>query len=295
MSEVLRDRDRLDCHENDMSTGGALGRRRTRCQRRSLASRTLRKTWAQVAAAVALVAACTACTPGSADLWGATDLPGGDVARGSADPSGHLGPDDLATGISTDRAATPGPATSGTVVRVDPWRDGTADAAPDAPDPAGASDSCIGSVTSPRPDAFRCFAAHAIRDPCFVDPADSSRYLCVPDQGTAWIRLRGVAGVEPNPPGQPDQVFWARLANGAECKGATGAGPEGLPGYGTWAGTCTGGPWATQRLIWRIADGTPSGVDFPLLPTAAGDGHWLAAVETTEGHVERLPVTAAYR
>ena len=281
----------------------------------------MRKSWAQTAVAVALVAACAACIPGSADWRGSTDAPSGAVARGDADAIDDPGPDDLATGPATGRtsppgdaattpaattpgaaastpgevATTPGDTGAGTVLRVDPWRDGSADGAKDVQDPAGSSDSCIGSVTTPRADAFRCFTANAIRDPCFADPADPSRYLCVPEEGTTWIRLVGVASTEPNPPGHPDRVFWARLANGAECKGASGAGPQGLPGYESWAGTCTGGPWETQRLIWRIADGTSQGAEFPLLPAPGDAGQWLAAVETAQGHVERLPVTTAYR
>lgn len=285
-----------------------------------LTSRNVSKTWVQTAAALLLAAVCTACASGPGDL---SDSAGsqGDSASGAAssgpasDVADHPGtgdPDEAGDPAAGTRAPTtlessnlrpsgagdtkqqPGTA-AGSVVRVDPWRDGTEAAAHDAPEPAADSDSCRGSVTSPRADAFRCFHGSAIRDPCFVDPADATNYLCVPDEGTSWTRLRGLPASDPNPPGRVDRVFWATLTNGAECKAASGAGPTGLPGYQAWAGSCTGGPWTMQWLTWRVADDTPQGTEFPLLPGSGDASQWVAAVETTEGHVERVPVKVAYR
>ncbi len=275
-------------------------------------------------AVIALAVACASCGSGSGVPDGSTGTPGesgpgtasdatamtppealADAADPGATPrsSGNVLPTDPsnappADGRPADSRPTNGPPAAaparGAVIRVDPWRDGTDSRASDAPEPATDSDFCRGSVTSPRSDAYRCFHGSAIRDPCFADPADGSQYMCVPDEGTSWIRLRGVAGSDPNPGGHPDRVFWVQLGNGAECKASSGAGPTALPGYQSWAGSCTGGPWTMQRLTWRIADETPQGTEFPLLP-APENNQLLAAVETAEGHVERFPVATAYR
>jgi hypothetical protein len=184
------------------------------------------------------------------------------------------------------RALTAGGAT---IIRtVDPWHDGTAAKA--VVSAAGSGASCSVSEIAPRRDAFRCFA-ESILDPCFANPAKNTEYLCAPLTLTGkWTRLTGAPRdggfVNPGTPGQTG-IFLAKLANGADCRRSTGAGPNGVPGYPYWAGGCNG-------QVWRVADGMADGSTYPLFATGE-TGQWAAAVETSPRVVKRLPVTEAWR
>jgi hypothetical protein len=114
----------------------------------------------------------------------------------------------------------------------------------------------------------------------------------------SWTRLSGApqeAGGyrNPDPPGRTG-IFAVRLANGAECHRHTGAGPNGVPGYPYWVGTCSGGPLGSGGDIWRIGDSMGSAPNYPLYPTD-DPKVWSAAVETSPGKVQKLPVTLAWR
>jgi hypothetical protein len=187
-----------------------------------------------------------------------------------------------------------GSAASVTTFRtVDPWRDGTGRKATTGK--AGPDSSCIPSELAPRHDGFRCFIDSNIYDPCFNNGSD---YLCAPFtlSGT-WTKFTGVsrdAGfVNDGEPGKTG-VFAVKLANGAECHRRSGSGPAGVPGYPYWAGGCSGGSFGSGERIWRVGENMNSAQNFPLYSTD-DPKLWTAAVETSPGKVERLPVTLAWR
>jgi hypothetical protein len=179
-----------------------------------------------------------------------------------------------------------------TIRTVDPWHDGTS-----AKTTVSGAD-CSGSEIAPRRDGFRCFAGSHLYDPCSVSPARRTDLLCAPlDPAASWTRLTG-ASSDPayagtGAPGATG-VFMVKLANGATCRRSTGSGPNGVPGYPYWAGSCTGGPYGSRSLVWRVGDDTGEAGTYPLYP-AAGAKIWTAAVETSPGKVHRLPVARAWR
>ncbi|WP_238011844.1 hypothetical protein KZZ52_13480 [Dactylosporangium sp. AC04546] len=179
---------------------------------------------------------------------------------------------------------------------VDPWRDGAAGKASTKAAPADSS--CIPSELAPRRDGYRCFVGNQIQDPCFASPSSSTEFLCTPDTTTGtWTRYTGLAhdpgDANDGTPGKTD-VFMVKLANGAECRRRSGSGPQGVPGYPYWVGGCTGGPFGSSGVIWRIGEDMGSAPNFPLYPTD-DPRSWAAAVETSPGKVERLPVVTAWR
>jgi hypothetical protein len=188
-----------------------------------------------------------------------------------------------------------GSAVAATTFRtVDPWHDGSAAKATAQAAPAGSD--CIPSELAPRRDGYRCFVGSEIHDPCFADPAGDGAYACAPPAiGGSWTRFTGLArdsGDATGTPGRTD-IFLVKLADGATCARHSGSGPAGVPGYPFWVGFCTGGPLGSDG-IWRIGDGMSAAANFPLYPTSDPNA-WTAAVETSPGHVERLPVTLAWR
>jgi hypothetical protein len=189
-----------------------------------------------------------------------------------------------------------GPGAGTTLVTVDPWHDGSAADATIIRSSDGDS-QCIASEIAPRRDGYRCFADQGLFDPCFASPTKTIDYLCFPASETKpWTLLKGPSkdtGYEnTDSPGTTD-VFRVKLANGATCARATGAGPKGVPGYPYWVGYCSGGPYGADGKVWRVGEGKTS-VIYPLYPGKA-DGAWTAAIETSDGTVERLPVALAWR
>lgn len=156
-------------------------------------------------------------------------------------------------------------------------------------------DSCSGSELAPRSDGFRCFHRSGVYDPCFAHPSKPGEYACRLGNNDP-LRIIGMPPpvyVNDGVPGSTS-VYQVELVNGATCRRASGAGPPGVPGYDAWVGVCTGGPYGSDGVVWRIGDGHEQGSLFPLYSTS-NRGEYVAAVEADEGRVERIPVKTAYR
>ncbi|MFF5182152.1 hypothetical protein ACFY2Q_29460 [Micromonospora sp. NPDC000316] len=179
------------------------------------------------------------------------------------------------------------------IVTVDPWTDGTAPSATTRR--AGSGSSCIPSEVAPRPEGFRCFTDSAVIDPCFANPHSVTEYLCAPWGMTeAWTLLKGVTRDSAFVNDGKPAIFVLRLTNGAVCRRSTGSGPAGVPGYPYWVGSCTGGPYGSQSKVWRIGENMSSAPNYPLYATN-DPKVFAAAVETSDGTVQRLPVATAWR
>jgi hypothetical protein len=112
------------------------------------------------------------------------------------------------------------------------------------------------------------------------------------DRGVDAARGRAADGTFVND--GPPAIFVVRLTNGAVCRRHTGSGPAGVPGYPYWVGACTDGPYGSQSKVWRIGENMDSAPNYPLYPT--NDPRvFAAAVETSDGTVQRLPVATAWR
>ncbi len=179
------------------------------------------------------------------------------------------------------------------IVTVDPWADGTAASA--TMHSAGSGSSCIASEIAARPDGFRCFTDNDILDPCFANPRSATEYLCAPPGMTeAWTLLKGVPRGSSLVNDGPPTIFVVHLTNGAVCSRSTGSGPAGVPGYPYWVGFCTGGPYGSQSKVWRIGENMRSVPNYPLYATN-DPKVFAAAVETSDGTVQQLPVATAWR
>jgi hypothetical protein len=179
------------------------------------------------------------------------------------------------------------------IVTVDPWADDTAGSA--VTRRAGAGSSCIASEIAPRPDGFRCFADSTVVDPCFANPRNATEYLCAPLAMTGkWTLLKGVPRDSTVVNDGSPAIFAARLTNGAVCRRYTGSGPQGVPGYPYWAGSCSGGPYGSQAKVWRVGEDLNAAPNYPLYATN-DPKTFTAAVETSDGTVRRVPVATAWR
>jgi hypothetical protein len=124
------------------------------------------------------------------------------------------------------------------------------------------SGSCFtGSISTQRPDAFRCFAgANSLVDPCFSSPAASGEVLCVPEP---WSRKAiEIRLTKPLPQigHGPARVWAVELANGGRCNVSTGANSVSHGRVVGWY--CTNGvlaqrlhPGATWWAWWQPKSG----------------------------------------
>jgi len=175
-------------------------------------------------------------------------------------------------------------------IRVNPWRD-AGSSAPRKIAPSGST--CIGSNTTGRVDAYRCFVGNGVYDPCFINPSSDTQFMCNPD---SWFIADGpTLSFGHNHGGSPETIFEAVLTDGTRCAASSGAGPQGVPGYSTWAGSCQSSS-RDAFVIWRVADSVTDRSHAPLIPPIQGGGQWMAAVQPDESSptVHLVGVVKAY-
>ncbi|WP_422758964.1 hypothetical protein [Paenarthrobacter sp. C1] len=190
-------------------------------------------------------------------------------------------------------------------VTLDPWKDGTLKAVSQTYDGAtnNSGSGCIGSEIAPRKDGFRCYWP-GIFDPCFQNPSSAHDFLCIgvtEDGKTLTTLLKNMQlgdslGFRQNT-GAPDQSspVRAELVDGTVCVRATGAGPQGIPGYPYWAGSCFG----PSGGVWRVGESELWKNDlkhYALYPPVTAGGHWQLAVASGDtAPAKRIDVKTAYR
>ncbi|WP_307101497.1 hypothetical protein [Arthrobacter globiformis] len=178
-----------------------------------------------------------------------------------------------------------GPKPSATrFVTLDPWHDGSLSAVTETLEAPGQS-SCTGSEIAPRKDGFRCFIGNGVHDPCFRGTEAPADFLCstVGATGTVTVtRIKNIgtssitgsnSGVSPND-SSPVRI---ELTDGTVCGRATGAGPQGVPGYPYWSGICFG----PSAGIWRVGEADQWKDDlqhYQLYPALSEGGYLQAAV-----------------
>lgn len=194
---------------------------------------------------------------------------------------------------------------------ISPWSDGTLSLVSKTIDGSTAEDTdsayCSGSEIAPRNDGYRCYWPE-IYDPCFRSPTSTHDFLCLtrsfdanPPEITRLINMN----TNPDPefsiyvnPGPPEKsgIFRIELTDGTICSRHTGAGPQGVPGYPFWAGSCIG----PSAGIWRVGEsntwnGDPS--HYPLYPPASPGGYWQVAISVgpETAPAQTFDVKSAYR
>lgn len=184
-------------------------------------------------------------------------------------------------------------------VTLDPWRDGTLALATDTHDSAGRDEGCTSSEISPRKDGFRCFAP-GIYDPCYQNPTTSSDFLCFfwTNEERRITHLKNVPAKAPSNATAPadSSIVMAELIDGTICRRATGAGPQGVPGYPYWTGVCMG----PSGGVWRIGEADTwkgSLSTRPLYPPAKVGGYHRVAISvgTETSPAQLVDVKTAYR
>lgn len=187
-----------------------------------------------------------------------------------------------------------------TFITRDPWRDGTLATVTNTHDSAGkATEGCTSSEISPREDGFRCFAP-GIYDPCYQSPTNSAEFLCFSwtaeeRRVTHLKNIKAGAPIGATAPTDSSVVF-AELTDGTICRRATGAGPQGVPGYPYWTGVCTGpsgGVWRVGEAdIWKASSST-----YPLYPPTTVDGYHRIAISigSETSSAQLMDVKMAYR
>ncbi|MGN7149280.1 hypothetical protein ACTHQ6_09850 [Arthrobacter sp. SAFR-179] len=208
--------------------------------------------------------------------------------------------------ITASAASTSGTMEGATrFVTLDPWKDGTLKAVNKTYDGStnNSGSGCNGSEIAPRKDGFRCYWP-GIFDPCFQNPSAAHDFLCigVTQDGKALttllknMQLGDNFGFRQNT-GAPDQSSPVRveLVDGTVCVRASGAGPQGIPGYPYWAGSCFG----PSGGVWRVGEPELWNNDlrhYALYPPVTADGYWQVATangDTTAAR--RIDVKTAYR
>lgn len=153
---------------------------------------------------------------------------------------------------------------------------------------SGRGADCEASNVTARPDAYRCYVGNQVIDPAFKSPTARSVAAL---EGNRWVEYRGVTTLHHDATGSSANVWRLRLANGAVCTAASGAGPAPIAHYPGWMGVCQGGPWnGSQLALWRTpASGAPM--------VTGAHGGLRAAVEYPlgSGHVTLVPVVTALR
>lgn len=196
------------------------------------------------------------------------------------------------------------PAKGTNFITRDPWNDGTLSSVTEIKDFGGASSttpSCTGSEIAPRKDGFRCFAA-GIYDPCYQSPDTLTSFLCI-----SWVDNKPKVTQLVNTPsnssgyvnaGTPEgsSIVTVELSDGTVCVRSTGAGPQGVPGYPYWAGSCSG----PSAGIWRV--GAPEEWAnnlsyYPLYAPESTGGRWQVAISigSETAPARRMDVVRAYR
>lgn len=176
-------------------------------------------------------------------------------------------------------------------VQLDPWHDGSLSAVSStydalaAPRSQAQGASCVRSEISLRDDGYRCFRPGTVSDPCFRSPAAPGDFLCLspaPGGKTTVTKLTNIpaaspaGGAFPSAPPEKAPPVWIQLSDGTVCARATGAGPQGVPGYPFWMGICTG----ASSGVWRVEDSNKWADDmlhYSLYP-GTGTGRWQAAI-----------------
>lgn len=167
------------------------------------------------------------------------------------------------------------------VVQLDPWHDGSAATAKQVQ-----GTSCSRSEITLRDDGYRCSWGNTIADPCYQSPSSSSEFLCLTPGPGGKPNATKLTNTKAETPGRgffPDSAppakappVWIQLSDGTVCARATGAGPQGVPGYGLWMGVCTG----PSSGVWRVEDKDKwpnDALHYSLYPGAVA-GRWQAAV-----------------
>lgn len=86
--------------------------------------------------------------------------------------------------------------------------------------------SCSASSVNSQTTALRCFAGNIIRDPCFLDPNDGDRAVCVgAPNARSSVALRGIKAADDGTRNTPSsRTPWAlELRGGATCSFLSGA------------------------------------------------------------------------
>lgn len=163
---------------------------------------------------------------------------------------------------------------------------------------APAGSFCNSSNTTGRTDAYRCYlggpkGVTLLLDPAFKSPTSSSIAWL---DGTTWRVYRRISAFHQGP-ASAASIWRVRLANGAICTAASGAGPNALPKYPNWVGVCSGGPYRAGWAYWRATIDDHKNANFPLLALNSARTRWVAAVEYPAGSgiVRLQPVVTALR
>jgi hypothetical protein len=141
------------------------------------------------------------------------------VGRAATQGSARLGPGEGVRHVVAEQPPT-------RVVVFEPWtRAGLAGGIRVAATVRG---SCwVGSLASPRPDAYRCMVHNEIFDPCFADRYASQGYgvVACPDPGPARVVIMELTQPLPRswPSATPAWPWLITLASGPRCVDLTGA------------------------------------------------------------------------
>ncbi len=120
------------------------------------------------------------------------------------------------------------------------------------------ADSCSGSYVNGQASARRCFSGNNIIDPCFLDPFDEDRAVCVSSpQAKTGIRMRGMSDADDGTGGSSNRrQLWALdLRNGRQCGFLSGAtsGRRGMRlNYGCENGAFLWGKPRRNTRFWTI-------------------------------------------
>lgn len=155
---------------------------------------------------------------------------------------------------------------------------------------SGHGGTCNDSNVSGRTDAYRCYVGNQIIDPAFKSPRTHD---VVALEGNRWVEYKGISTFHRQAGATSNHIWRVRLANGAVCTAATGAGPAPVAKYPYWMGFCSGGPYAaSQMAVWR----TPAN-GAAIIAGNAAHTRFQAAVEYPlgSGHVTLVPVLTALR
>lgn len=172
---------------------------------------------------------------------------------------------------------------------LNPWLDEPVNSIEPAIDGSAPSDdsstsTCTASNTSDRSDAYRCFALHGVYDPCFQHPEVPGKFAClVPTDGIQWQILENMPVSDQGkeaPPAAGSPIL-VELSDGTLCSRASGAGPQGVPGYPYWAGVCRG----AQAGVWRTNDQAVNTEEaiYRNIYGPTQQGYWQIAISAEDG------------
>ncbi|MGP7813708.1 esterase/lipase family protein [Glutamicibacter soli] len=178
------------------------------------------------------------------------------------------------------------------IVTIDPWKED-----PPGEDPLLKADEvlsdgeCFGPGLSGRSDSFRCSAQSYILDPCFANPNDPTKLLCVFPKSTILLTDMSTDSSSSAVGKDEGSAFMAVLHDGTVCTASSGAGPQGVEGYPYWFGSCQG----PTEGIWRARADNPDPLTRLYDRTDNGTYFVAISVGDEQAPAQLFPVKTAYR